>query len=724
MGGAGWGTVRGFVNQVGTRAIGAAACGLAALLTIGLLAGGQPLIMLTWLQPTTESICIMAQLAMAYLCLERHATRRAPLAWWMGMVFSVTLIFNTFYVLTFPGLVGQGGVIGTSTSNAPYFFSSQYWVLGIGTTLAAYLARRRVAPASNRYQLVLVTAAASLAGAIAMGLIWGVETGHLPALSTAAGPVRASTWLNRGAAALLLSAWILLHALTSRYRPWLSRPLMYSIAILLATSLANEFPLQRFDAAWYALRVLRPLAYCLVLFAVLREYSGLYRDERRRADIQAGMASAAGELAALTSPRDIVRVLGQRLRSLVGGDRSVAVFLLDTPQIATPAFAEGVVATQIMEGGQRPAESGLIGQVLRTQRPYTAMGDSDPVGIPVAGAPDRPGAVLAVPLIAGHPLGAAIMTRYERVPYGELETEAAMLFAHQASAALQRAYQAETVDRMKSEFVSLVSHELRTPLTSIKGYVELMLDGEVGTLSDEQSEFLQIVKQNADREVALINDLLDISRMEAGRLDLRREAIDVPALARAAGESLRPQFEAKSQQLTLDLAPVTGEPPRAWGDPARVTQILMNLLSNAHKYTPAGGRITLTVRGIAGAGAAPTQTAGAGRIAVDQSADGHEPQWVQIEVSDTGVGITEDEQTQVFHRFFRAKNRATEEAGGTGLGLAITRQLAEMHGGSIDVRSAPGAGSIFRVFLPAAGVAADAAGAATQAAAALNLPEA
>jgi signal transduction histidine kinase len=701
--------------RIGTRAIGATACGLAALSVEGLLAGGEPLLNLTWAQPSTESVCIIAQIAMAYLCLERHGTRRAPLAWWVGLVFAIALVFNVFYVLTFPGLVGQGGVIGTNASTSAYFFSSQYLVLGLGTTLAAIYARRRVAPMSARTQVALVVSAVATACAVALLLIWATETAHLPPLVGATGFTGAQTWLNRVAAAMLVTAGVLLHTLTSRYRPWLSRPLLYSIAILAATSLVSEFPIQRYDPAWYAVRVLRPLAYGLVLFAVLREYSGLYRDERRRADIQAGMATAAGELAALNSPRDIVRVLGQQLRFLVGGDRSVAVFLLETPHIATPAFAEGSVAALIMAGGDRSADAGLIGHVLRTRRPYTTVEETDPIGIPVPGAPDRPGAVLAVPLIGDHALGAAIMTRRTRLPYSELEIEAAMLFAQQASAALQRAYQAETVDRMKSEFVSLVSHELRTPLTSIKGYVELMLDGEVGVLTEEQNEFLRIVKQNADREVALINDLLDISRMEAGRLDLQREAIDVAELARAASESMRPQFEAKGQRLALELGPPSGaeEPPwtstlRAWADTARVTQILMNLLSNAHKYTPAGGQITLTVRLTSSTGIASEQAEASGASLTPTAPTSERwSEWVLIEVADTGIGLSDEEQALVFGRFFRAKNRATEEVGGSGLGLAITRQLAEMHGGSVAVQSAPGVGSIFRVYLPAARTVAD-----------------
>jgi PAS domain S-box-containing protein len=229
------------------------------------------------------------------------------------------------------------------------------------------------------------------------------------------------------------------------------------------------------------------------------------------------------------------------------------------------------------------------------------------------------------------------------------------------------------VDRMKSEFVSLVSHELRTPLTSIKGYVDLLLDGEVGELEEEQQEFLQIVKNNADRLVTLINDLLDISRIESGRIELRRKPIDLRKLVQGAAATLRPQIEARRQTLTLRF----GESlPLALGDPDRVTQILTNLLSNAHKYTPAGGQLAMRVH--------------AGR---DDT--------VQVEVRDSGIGLSIDEQEQLFTKFFRAKNRATQEAGGTGLGLAITRSLVELQGGRISVSSTPGQGSAFCFTLPA-----------------------
>ncbi len=229
------------------------------------------------------------------------------------------------------------------------------------------------------------------------------------------------------------------------------------------------------------------------------------------------------------------------------------------------------------------------------------------------------------------------------------------------------------VDRMKTEFVSLVSHELRTPLTSIKGYVDLLLEGEVGDLAEEQREFLEIVGSNAQRLVALINDLLDISRIEAGKIELSRTPVVLAPLIEGIARSFRPQIEAKQQQLTQEVAP---DLPAVWADHDRLTQIITNLLSNAHKYTPAGGRI---------------------RIAAAQTGD-----MIRIDVQDSGIGLSEEEQSRLFSRFYRARNRTTQEVGGTGLGLTITRSLIEMHGGTITVESEPGQGATFGFTMPIA----------------------
>lgn len=228
------------------------------------------------------------------------------------------------------------------------------------------------------------------------------------------------------------------------------------------------------------------------------------------------------------------------------------------------------------------------------------------------------------------------------------------------------------VDRMKSEFVSLVSHELRTPLTSIQGYIDLILtDEEVGPLTELQLEFLSVAKSNARRLVSLINNLLDLSRIESGKIELHRESLNLNHLIRELIPSFQPQLDTKQQVCTLHLPE---QAPIVQGDAERIIQILSNLLSNAHKYTPQGGHIDLAVEVV-------------GTVA-------------RTAVTDSGIGLSNKEQAQLFKRFYRAQNALTESIGGTGLGLSITRSLVELHGGEIQVFSEPGKGSTFCFTLP------------------------
>ncbi|HLG68970.1 MAG TPA: ATP-binding protein [Chloroflexota bacterium] len=227
------------------------------------------------------------------------------------------------------------------------------------------------------------------------------------------------------------------------------------------------------------------------------------------------------------------------------------------------------------------------------------------------------------------------------------------------------------VDRMKSEFVALASHELRTPLTTIKGYVDLLLDPGTGSLSPIQQEFAGTIQLGADRLMTLINDLLDLSRIEAGGLELARERTEVRQLVDRAAAMLRMQYESKHQQLDIEIP---NHLPAVDADPDRINQVLINLLSNAYKYTPAEGRITVTAR-----------SAG---------------EKVELSVKDTGIGMSLDDQTKLFTKFFRARNPAARKVGGTGLGLTISKSLVEMHGGSLTFESTLGEGSTFTVSLP------------------------
>jgi PAS domain S-box-containing protein len=238
--------------------------------------------------------------------------------------------------------------------------------------------------------------------------------------------------------------------------------------------------------------------------------------------------------------------------------------------------------------------------------------------------------------------------------------------------AAERAHNEELrqLDRLKDEFVALVSHELRTPLTSIRGYLELVLEEEAGTLTDEQRQFLGVVERNAHRLLALVGDLLFLAQVEAGKLSLEIGAVDLSAIAAESVETARPLAE--DQDITLTLA--TGPLALITGDRARLAQLLDNLISNGVKFTPPGGRVDVRVKGQRGNAV--------------------------IEVRDTGMGIPSEEQHHLFERFFRT-TKATEQAiPGTGLGLAISKAIVDAHGGQITVASADGGGTTFRISLP------------------------
>jgi two-component system phosphate regulon sensor histidine kinase PhoR len=229
------------------------------------------------------------------------------------------------------------------------------------------------------------------------------------------------------------------------------------------------------------------------------------------------------------------------------------------------------------------------------------------------------------------------------------------------------------IDEMKNEFISVVSHELRTPLTAIKGFTDLILEGEAGDISDEQRSFLEIVQSNSDRLVALINDMLDISRIESGRISLDLDEIDLPHTVTRALATLRPLIEEKHLSVQTEL---DDSAPIVLADEARLLQILTNLISNACKYTPQNGWITVRTEALEGQ--------------------------VAISVSDTGMGIPPESLPQVFSKFYRVDQPASRDIGGTGLGLAITKSLVEMHGGRVNIASKVGVGTTVRFTLPSA----------------------
>lgn len=230
------------------------------------------------------------------------------------------------------------------------------------------------------------------------------------------------------------------------------------------------------------------------------------------------------------------------------------------------------------------------------------------------------------------------------------------------------------IDEMKSEFISVVSHELRTPLTAIKGFTDLILEGEVGEISDQQREFLMIVQSNSDRLVGLINDMLDVARIESGRITLNPDEVDVPLAVEQAISALRPLIEDKQIQVQTELVETS---PTIIADPARLQQILTNLIANACKYTQPGGWVTVRSETLEGQ--------------------------IAISVSDTGIGIDPDALSLVFSKFYRVNQPSASDSSGSGLGLPITKSLVELHGGKIAIASRVGVGTTVRFTLATAG---------------------
>lgn len=229
----------------------------------------------------------------------------------------------------------------------------------------------------------------------------------------------------------------------------------------------------------------------------------------------------------------------------------------------------------------------------------------------------------------------------------------------------------QELDRAKSDFVSMVSHELRTPITSIVGYTEMLQDGAAGTVSPEQDRLLDAVRRNGERLIALIEDLLTLSRIEAGTFNIERTTLDLRHVVTRAREALRPMLSGRTLDVRFDVPDATVP---VLGDAGQLERVVLNLVGNAVKFTEDGGRVQCSL----------------------SVADG----LAEVEVSDTGIGIPEAEQSALFSRFFRSSTAQERAIQGTGLGLSIVQSIVHSHGGQISIRSRHLVGTEVRVLLP------------------------
>lgn len=231
---------------------------------------------------------------------------------------------------------------------------------------------------------------------------------------------------------------------------------------------------------------------------------------------------------------------------------------------------------------------------------------------------------------------------------------------------------AVNVENIKSDFVSLSSHQLRTPLSAIKWYIELLLNQKSGKLSDKQHEYLKQIYRSNERAINLVNDLLDVSRLQQGQIHLEFRPTKIEGVVSEVIDNLNDLI--KNGKISLNFEIIRGPLPQVNTDREKLKRILVNIISNAVRYTPPDGRV---------------------RIAVEK-----ESEKIKITVSDSGVGIPQSDQSKIFDKFFRSSNAMKLAPDGTGLGLFISKSLLEAMGGQIRFRSAEGKGTIFNLILP------------------------
>lgn len=248
------------------------------------------------------------------------------------------------------------------------------------------------------------------------------------------------------------------------------------------------------------------------------------------------------------------------------------------------------------------------------------------------------------------------------------------------------------LDRLKSNFLATVSHELRTPLTSVIGYSEMLLEGLAGDLSEEQRDYVRTIMEKGENLLQIITSILDISKIESGKVTLSPVEADLAEVARSSVTTIHPQAQKRGLNVELDVA---AELPRVPADRDKIRQCLVNLLANALKFTPKGGTVTLSVERYTG----PRRN----RTDEDRGFALFEPRenhFVKLSVRDSGIGIPADKLERVFDTFYQVDNSSTREYGGTGLGLSIVKSYVEAHGGEVWVDSEEGKGSVFSILLP------------------------
>ncbi|HEX6105570.1 MAG TPA: ATP-binding protein [Gemmatimonadales bacterium] len=480
-------------------------------------------------------------------------------------------------------------------------------------------------------------------------------------------------------------------------------------------------------AVYFAFRghwlgVALPLLATATGLAAVRQWELLSR--RRSEALRHALESAAARNRELERLRHLAATLlaGSDLQLLLKEVGRAAVELLEaesggvTLVVEEGRFLKVAAATGPLEttmGSLIPVDESLLGWVATHGTPLLSNDmDADPRSFKVPGLGMTLRTVAIVPLrSAGVIIGTiSAYNRRDGRPFSDHDLQLLQTLGDQVVVGLDRAAvleesrrneralaaknaELQRATRLKSEFLANMSHELRTPLNAIIGFSDLLLAGGAGELEEQQRDYLEAVLRNGRHLLSLINSVLDLSKIEAGRMTLTLARTDLREAIRGAVADTASLRSAKRQECLLQLDDVSLE---VIADSVRVRQILFNLLSNASKFTGEGGTITLRALRTHAPLPVPAERAGD-----DRRAASHEVVW--ISVVDNGIGIAAEDMDKLFQEFTQVDSSPSRQAQGTGLGLALSKKFVEMHGGRIGADSMPGRGSTFWFMLPADG---------------------
>jgi signal transduction histidine kinase len=446
------------------------------------------------------------------------------------------------------------------------------------------------------------------------------------------------------------------------------------------------------------------------------ERARLLNDLRERNEELAALAEVTRAVSASLDLDETLQTISTHATQLTGSD-SASIYLYDKGQDAFEVRASYNTPGEFLREAE---EHRILGAGPAAQAPLAArslvartVAERAPIQIPnVEVTADYRSrdlllrwnyrALLAVPLVLGDRVIGVMNVRRKRAgEFSKREVELVTTFARQSAVAIENARlfhetedkgrQLEIASKHKSQFLASMSHELRTPLNAIIGFSEVMLDPNLGPLpAEEQQEFLTNILTSGKHLLRLINDILDLSKIEAGKMEIHPEAVSLVEMIEGVLGTVKPL--ATKKQVSVKSVLAANLPP-AWADPPRLKQILYNLLSNAIKFTPASGHVTVKARTV--------------ELSTSQVVDSSRPidsarGWLEVSVSDTGIGIPAKDLERIFEEFEQVADPGRPRQEGTGLGLALVKRLVEMHGGRIRVASAPGQGSTFTFLIPAA----------------------